>query len=223
MIHPSLQHPPLEMNLWLRGVLGLFPLMLWGAQRSHRCWPKYRMTVHGEHANALTLQGQNPNSASPEAACAIKLAHTLVQRISGSGQWTFFTHIERWGPNQLPAHLSGATAPKNKVHGVTPSPSRKDGHIAQQSIPASGIRIPRRSKPFLLLYRITERFGLKRTLKFIWFQTPCCGQRYLPLDQVTQRSIQLNLKHCHMGHAQLLWPTCSSPHQPHSKISFLRI
>lgn len=90
MIHPSLQHPPLEMNLWLRGVLGLFPLTVWGAQRSHRCWPKYRMTGHGEHANALTLQGQNPNSASPEAACAIKLAHTLVQL------WTMgFLHIHR--------------------------------------------------------------------------------------------------------------------------------
>lgn len=163
MICPSPQHPPLEMTLWLRGVLGLFSSLLWGAQRL--CWPKYKETVHGAYAIAPTLQGQNLSSASPETARAIKLAHTLVNRTSRP--WTMgVLHIRTPLGSQL-APCSSEWCYMHKVHGVTPPPSRKDRHIAQQSIPTSGIKIPRRSKPCLLLYRITECFTLEGTLKFI--------------------------------------------------------
>jgi len=40
---------------------------------------------------------------------------------------------------------------------------------------------------------------LEGTLKIIWFQPPCHEQGHLPLEQVTQSSIQPGLEHCQGG------------------------
>lgn len=94
MICPSLQHPPLDMNLCLRGVLDLFPLLLRGAQRPHRCQLKYRVAVLGQHV--LTVQGQTPTPL-PQPVLLKQLTHQLR---GPSSLWTMgLLHIQHWGPN----------------------------------------------------------------------------------------------------------------------------
>jgi len=44
-----------------------------------------------------------------------------------------------------------------------------------------------------------EWFGLKGTLKIIWFQFLCHGQGHLPPAQLAQSSIQPGLEHCQGG------------------------
>lgn len=41
------------------------------------------------------------------------------------------------------------------------------------------------------MYLQNQRIWLRGTLKIIYLQPPCCGQWYLPLDQVAQTSSNL--------------------------------
>lgn len=49
--------------------------------------------------------------------------------------------------------------------------------------------------------RIIEGPGSEETLKFTWFQTPCCGQGHLSPDWIAQSSMQpgLDLARLHTG------------------------